>query len=196
MGAAFGYFGKFPALGDFVRGNISRHFVNVWDPFLQNGFLASRASLGEAWKEAYQTAPIWRFALGEALIAGGPYYGVMMPSQDAVGRLFPLSLVAQGTPARLGDDGFFIPLEDVALNMLDSLRGKSELEALLEALPAAAQTAPIDAGESRWLSAPGEDYGTPLGLACTGLPEGAAFITLLNQSKNDWSGDIITGELV
>ena len=195
MAAAFGYFGKFPALGDFVRGNVSRRFVDTWDTFLQNGFLASREALGDGWREAYQTAPIWRFALGEAVIDGGPYFGVMMPSQDAVGRLFPLTLVAQGEPASLNDAGFFIPVEDAALNMLDSLRGKPELEAMLVALPDPEAFSPLPEGQSRWLSAPGEEYGAPLGLAIEGLPEGTAFNTLLTQNTSDWSGDIITGEL-
>ncbi|MBL1437537.1 MAG: type VI secretion system-associated protein TagF [Rhodobacteraceae bacterium] len=195
MSAAFGYFGKFPALGDFVRGNTNRRFVEAWDTFLQEGFLASSEALGEGWREAYQTAPIWRFTIGEALIQGGPYYGVMMPSQDAVGRLFPLTLVAQGGPAPLSDGGFFIPVEDAALNMLDSLRGKPELEAMLAALPACCSSIPIAAQESRWLSAPGEAYGAPLGLACEGLPSGRAFNTLLNQDTRDWTGEIITGEL-
>lgn len=196
MGAAFGYFGKFPALGDFVRGNVSRRFVDAWDTFLQEGFLGSRETLGDGWREAYQTAPIWRFAIGEALIKGGPYYGVMMPSQDAVGRLFPLTLVAQGLPAPLGDGGFFIPVEDAALNMLDSLRGKPELEAMLAALPEAGPGFPVGTDESRWLSAPDEDYGPPLGLAHEGLPSGRAFNTLLTQDTSDWTGEIITGELV
>jgi type VI secretion system protein ImpM len=196
MAAAFGYFGKFPALGDFVRGGVNRQFVEPWDRFLQEGFLASRAALGARWEETYQTAPIWRFALGEKVIKGGPYFGVMMPSQDAVGRVFPLSLLARGTPAALDDDGFFIPLEDVALNMLDSLRGKSELEAMLAGLPEAAAGALLPENQSRWLSAPGEDYGTPLGLACTGLPAGRAFTTLLTQDVSDWAGTIITGALL
>ncbi len=195
MGAAFGYFGKFPALGDFVRGHVSRRFIEAWDAFLQQGFLASREALGAGWQEAYQTAPIWRFALGEAVIQGGPYFGVMMPSQDAVGRLFPLTLVAQGAPAPLSDGGFFAPVEDAALNMLDSLRGKPELEAMLAALPEAGSGLPVAADQSRWLSAPGEAYGAPLGLACTGLPRGRAFNTLLTQDTGDWTGEIITGEL-
>ncbi len=195
MGAAFGYFGKFPALGDFVRGHASRRFVEAWDAFLQEGLLASRETLGEGWRAAYQTAPIWRFALGEAVIKGGPYYGVMMPSQDAVGRLFPLTLIAQGPPAPLRDGGFYIPLEDTALNMLDSLRGKPALEAMLAALPEARASLPVAPAQSRWLSAPGAEFGAPLGLACTGLPTGRAFNTLLTQDTGDWSGEIITGEL-
>ncbi len=195
MRAALGYFGKFPALGDFVRGNVSRQFVEPWDAFLQAGVLASREALGAGWAAAYQTAPIWRFALGGAVIKGGPYYGVMMPSQDAVGRLFPLTLLAQGAPAALNDAGFFIPVEDAALNMLDSLRGKPELEAMLAALPESAAGPALQVNESRWLSAPGEGYGAPLGLACIGLPSGPAFNTLLNQDISDWTGEIITGEL-
>lgn len=194
MSAAFGYFGKFPALGDFVRGQVSRHFVDAWDVFLQNGFLSSREALGEDWREAYQTAPIWRFALGEDVIKGGPYYGVMMPSQDAVGRLFPLTLVAQGETAPLSDGSFFIPVEDAALNMLDSLRGKSDLEAMLANLAAANSHVLVEAEQTRWLSAPGEEYGAPLGLSFEGLPSGKPFTTLLTQDTIDWSGDIITGE--
>ncbi len=195
MSAAFGYFGKFPALGDFVRGGVNRRFVEPWDRFLQEGFIASREALGAGWAEAYQTAPIWRFALGEKVIKGGPYFGVMMPSQDAVGRVFPLTLLAQATPAALNNSGFFIPLEDAALNMLDSLRGKPELEAMLAALPEAPTGPALPANESHWLSAPGEEYGAPLGLACTGLPTGRAFNTLLTQDVSDWTGTIITGDL-
>ena len=195
MAAAFGYFGKFPALGDFVRGYVGRAFVEAWDAFLQQGFLSSRADLGAGWSAAYQTAPIWRFALGEAVIKGGPYYGVMMPSQDAVGRLFPLTLVAQGTPAPLDDDAVFRPVEDAALNMLDSLRGKPELEAMLATLPEAGARLAIAPEQSRWLSAPDKEYGAPLGLAMVGLPVGHAFNTLLNQNKSDWTGEITTGEL-
>ncbi len=195
MRAAFGYFGKFPALGDFVRGSVSRQFVEPWDRFLQEGFIASREALGAGWAAAYQTAPIWRFALGEKVIKGGPYFGVMMPSQDAVGRVFPLTLLAQATPAALNDGEFFIPLEDAALNMLDSLRGKPELEAMLAALPEAAVGPALPENESRWLSAPGEEYGAPLGLACAGLPMGRAFNTLLTQDVSDWTGTIITGDM-
>ena len=195
MSAAFGYFGKFPALGDFVRGNACRRFVEAWDSFLQQGFLASREALGEGWREAYQTAPIWRFALGETVIKGGPYYGVMMPSQDAVGRLFPLTLLAQAAPVALNCAEFFIPLEDAALNMLDSLRGKRELEAMLAALPEAAAGPVLPANESRWLSVPDADFGAPLDLACIGLPMGHDFNTLLTQDVSDWSGTIITGNL-
>ena len=195
MAAAFGYFGKFPALGDFVRAGIDRKFIEPWDHFVQSGLLASRAAMGEEnWRKAYQSAPIWRFALGERVIAGGPYYGVMMPSQDAVGRLFPLTLVAAGPAPALNDAAFFVPLEDAALNMLDSLRSKPELAAMLSALPDAASNGEIAADQSLWLSAPGEGYGAPLGLSCTGLPDIKSFNTLLNQDKSDWSGEIITGE--
>ncbi len=196
MGAAVGYFGKFPALGDFVRAGIGRKFIEPWDHFLQTGLLASREAMGEeSWRAAYQTAPIWRFALGAGLVADGPYYGVMMPSQDAVGRLFPLTLVAAGPPPALNDAAFFVPLEDAALNMLDSLRSKPELEAMLAALPDPTTTGTAGPQQSLWLSAPDEGFGTPLGLSCAGLPEGSAFNTLLTQDISDWSGDVITGDL-
>jgi len=195
MVTAPGYYGKFPALGDFVRGGVDRRFVQAWDAFLQAGLLASRQSLGAAWRDSYQTAPIWRFALGAGVVAGGASFGVMMPSQDAVGRLFPLTLVGAGPPPALNDNDYFTALEDVALNMLDSLRGKPELEAMLAALPAPVAGPSPPAGQSRWLSAPDAEFGTPLGLACNGLPTGTAFKTLLTQDTSDWTGEIITKAL-
>lgn len=191
MVAALGYFGKFPGLGDFVRGgDISRRFVTAWDDFLQQGFLASRAALGDGWMDAYQTAPIWRFALGRGVIEAGVYTGVMMPSQDAVGRLFPLTIVRAGLPplGGLADDGYYLPLEDAALAMLDSLRSKPDLEMMLEGGAAPDGTAPVDDGVCDWLSAPGAEYGTPLALQSTGLPTPAAFATLLTQDTSTWVG--------
>lgn len=191
MAGAFGFFGKIPALGDFMRGgDISRRFVTAWDGFLQSGFLESRAILGDDWREAYQTAPIWRFSLGAGVIDGGPYTGVMMPSQDAVGRLFPLTIVAASPPPEGGLDvrDFYLPIEDAALDMLDSLRGKSDLEAAVGKLQLPDISSETANDTSEWLSAPDEGYGEPLGLSHIGLPSKTAFQTLLTQDVSNWSG--------
>ncbi len=196
MSAEFGFFGKFPALGDFVRGgNIPRCFVNAWDPFLQKGFLASRAALADKWAEVYQTAPIWRFAIGADIIDGGPYTGVMMPSQDAVGRLFPLTIVA---PCAMPENGlnnreFYLPIEDAALDMLDSLRGKIDLEILVSQFELPDALRGIAADTSQWLSAPEEGFGAPLGLSHIGLPNADSFKTLLSQDVSCWQGSVIKG---
>ncbi|MBL4805915.1 MAG: type VI secretion system-associated protein TagF [Rhodobacteraceae bacterium] len=197
MAGAFGFYGKIPALGDFMRGGtISRAFVTAWDPFLQAGFLASRAALGDDWAETYQTAPIWRFSLGAGVIDGGPYTGVMMPSQDAVGRVFPLTLVVASAPPRGGLDtrDYYLPIEDAALNMLDSLRGKIDLENAILNLETPDITTETPDNLSEWLSAPDEGYGQPLGLSHAGLPSETSFQTLLTQDVSTWSGSVTKGQ--
>lgn len=193
MAGAFGFYGKIPALGDFLRGgDISRAFVSAWDGFLQSGLLESRNNLGDSWPEAYQTAPIWRFGLGASVIEGGPYTGVMMPSQDAVGRLFPLTIVIAAPPPAEGLESrdFYLPIEDAALDMLDSLRGKPELEQAVAKLNLPDISTGIAQDTSEWLSAPDAGYGEPLGLSCLGLPSKTAFQTLLTQDVSVWEGSV------
>lgn len=62
--------------------------------WLQRSLTHSQAELGAAWLDAYLTAPIWRFVLGERILDGGPWVGVMVASVDRVGRYFPLTLCA------------------------------------------------------------------------------------------------------
>jgi type VI secretion system protein ImpM len=88
-----GLYGKLPAKRDFVAANVSRSLLEVWEPWLQASVSTSRQILGEDWKEAYNTAPIWRFWLG-ASFCGEAVIGALMASIDGVGRHFPLTLFA------------------------------------------------------------------------------------------------------
>ena len=94
MGVRFGAFGKFPALGDFLRMDLSRGFIDPWDRWLQEGMINAHAALGTAWQECYFSAPIWRFHLSPGLVGAAPVMGVMMSSVDRVGRQFPLTLAS------------------------------------------------------------------------------------------------------
>ena len=53
----------------------------------------SRQMLGESWRDAYNSAPIWRFWLG-AGFCGEAVLGAFMASIDGVGRHFPLTVFA------------------------------------------------------------------------------------------------------
>jgi type VI secretion system protein ImpM len=86
-------YGKLPTKRDFIAIGASRDFLSAWEPWLQSGVSASRATLGEGWQEAFLTAPIWRFWLG-ADLCGTSVIGAFMPSLDGVGRYFPLTLFA------------------------------------------------------------------------------------------------------
>lgn len=88
-----GFHGKLPARGDFVRRRVSGDFLQNWDPWLERCIHQSRQQLGEAWLDAYLTSPIWRFALIAGVCGDLPCTGVLMPSVDAVGRYYPLTLV-------------------------------------------------------------------------------------------------------
>jgi type VI secretion system protein ImpM len=88
-----GLYGKLPAKRDFVAANVSRRLLEVWEPWLQASVATSRQMLGEAWRDAYNSAPIWRFWLGAGL-CGEAVLGAFMASIDGVGRQFPLTVFA------------------------------------------------------------------------------------------------------
>lgn len=94
MTSRFGAFGKLPALGDFLRLGLPSGFVDPWDRWLQEGLLLARGAMGDAWQDAYFSAPIWRFTLSPGLVGAAPVIGVMMSSVDRVGRQFPLTLAS------------------------------------------------------------------------------------------------------
>jgi len=89
-----GWFGKMPHLGDFVSRRLPHEFIHGWDDWLQGGMSRARAELGAAWPERYLVAPVRRFWLAPALLGDTGWAGVLMPSVDAVGRYFPLTIAA------------------------------------------------------------------------------------------------------
>ena len=91
--AAFGAYGKIPALGDFFRLGAEREFVTPWDIWLQTTLLAARKSLGDRFEDCYMSAPIWRFALPPSIAGTQGVVGILMPSVDRVGRQFKSPLV-------------------------------------------------------------------------------------------------------
>jgi type VI secretion system protein ImpM len=119
-----GLFGKLPAKRDFVAANAPRRFLEVWEPWLQAGVATSRLTLGAAWSEAYNRAPIWRFWLG-ADFCGEATIGAFMPSVDGVGRSFPLAVFAGESGASLlppeldSNDAWCEAAETILLDALD-----------------------------------------------------------------------------
>lgn len=93
MPASRALFGKVQTRRDFIAVETPRAFLSVWEQWLQNGVAASREALAGGWNEAFLTAPIWRFWLGEN-ICGATAMGAIMPSMDGVGRYFPLTYAA------------------------------------------------------------------------------------------------------
>ncbi|NNF16547.1 MAG: type VI secretion system-associated protein TagF [Gammaproteobacteria bacterium] len=119
-----GFYGKLPALGDFVKRRLPGSFVSAWDGWLQGCVASSKAHLGEHWLEIYLSSPVWRFTLLPGIGGEQGWSGVMIPSVDRVGRYFPLTVAAPLPPAAsvftmLNASGWFAQAEDAALSALD-----------------------------------------------------------------------------
>jgi type VI secretion system protein ImpM len=132
-----GWYGKLPALGDFVGRRLPPEFVRAWDTWLQDRLGTTRAALGDAWLDSYLTAPIWRFVLLPGLVGTSGWAGVLMPSVDRVGRHFPLTIAAPlpsvGAAAQIvfGGESWLAGLEEAALAALEVTRGPDDLDAAL-----------------------------------------------------------------
>lgn len=92
--AVAGFFGKLPSLGDFVSRRLPSAFTDHWDAsvsaWLAEG-LAKRAGQREA---DFLATPPWRFALAAGVCGEAAWVGVLAPSRDSVGRLYPLIIAA------------------------------------------------------------------------------------------------------
>ncbi|MEM1385067.1 MAG: type VI secretion system-associated protein TagF [Pseudomonadota bacterium] len=216
MEGGFGYFGKIPSQGDFLRGGLSPTFLDPWDTWLQRAIVTAREALGPAWQAAYTSAPIWRFALSPGVCGPSGAIGVVMPSIDRVGRQFPLTLAvetgeAHAWPAYRAADALFAPLEEVALSMLDDDAGRDGLEAGLDGLavqPAGADGREIPLGRAaiegigdpqraladRLIAQEGrltlwgsEVEGTQRLIACDGMPGFAEIPTLFAITAAPWT---------
>ncbi|WP_115527802.1 MULTISPECIES: type VI secretion system-associated protein TagF [Xanthomonas] len=91
-----GFYGKLPAVGDFVHRRLPETFVDPWHAAMQ-GLL--HATGVEPATRAYQP-PVWRFVLMPGLAGITAWAGAMRASIDRAGRAFPLVIAA---PLSAGD---------------------------------------------------------------------------------------------
>lgn len=120
-----GFYGKVPALGDFVRRDLPGDFVEAWDRWLGAAIYRSQQALGGRWLDYYLTCPLWRFAMSAGACGRLPVVGVLTPSVDAVNRHFPLVIAAllsdSCNPMAVcaASDDWFTEVESLALGALD-----------------------------------------------------------------------------
>lgn len=208
---AAGCFGKIPATGDFVRFGLPPGFVTAWDGWLSDQMVAA-ARLGLPWSEIYLAAPVWCFALADGLAGAGPVRGVTVPSVDAHGRCFPLTvaeIVTNATPVGLRQEGrWFKAAETLAREALDAVLPPVRLKDRLADLPSPPVSAPSpctrlaladDAGcETRisrlaerialfWTN--GSPRVAPSILLCRALPEAAQAVAMYDGEweRHGWS---------
>lgn len=176
----YGYFGKLPHSGDFLRAGLSPGFVTGWDGWLQDTLLTARAALGEEpWFSRYLTAPIWRFATAPGLCGPRGAAGMVMPSLDRVGRRFPFCAAFEhdlpAIAAFLSLQPVAEALEEAALRQLDDGAARADLDAALADMPAPARIVGADQLGARvgslWLTA--TETGARI-MVCDTLPFGRA----------------------
>ena len=182
---AAGFFGKIPARGDFVRSGLPRGFVDAWDAWLQRVLPESRDRLGALWLPAWMEAPIWHFMLPAGQCGAAPTIGVWMPSIDAAGRHFPLTLARVGRlPERTGE--WLAGAEAVGLAALQLDLAPEEVASRLEAPPAIQGVAePGRPGEdvAYWWTE-GSPFVPAVRLALPALPDGATFAAMLHAVRD------------
>ncbi len=101
-----GYHGKLPSRGDFVAYGLPRDFLDSWDAWLATVLVQAEHLLGEAWDPLFAGSPVWRFVLGRGLCGEAAAAGVLVPSIDRVGRLYPFMAAAS---LRDDDDPAAVP---------------------------------------------------------------------------------------
>lgn len=69
-------------------------FTETWDRWLRAALDGSRERLGGRWREQFLSMPVWRFIFSARIVTPHAWAGVLLPSVDAVGRYFPLAIVA------------------------------------------------------------------------------------------------------
>jgi type VI secretion system protein ImpM len=164
-----GFFGKLPSRGDFVRVGLSRALASAWDGWLQGVIPQSpdRAAL-------LHNAPAWRFSLGAGVCGPHAACGVLLPSADRVGRIFPLLIAAESATA---NDAFLDAAEQIgSAAILQAMSPEQLARQLMDAprpLPA------FDASRAaRWWRRIGAaSVGELIGDA---LPDAATFLRMLS----------------
>ena len=185
--AAVGFFGKIPSRGDFARAGLPRAFTDPWDAWLSHAITGSRELLGERWLPAWMEAPIWHFTLPAGQCGAAPVLGVWMPSIDAAGRHFPLTLAHIGPlPAHPAD--WLATAEAIGLDALQHDLAPDELVRRLAAplplQPDAAENRPPGAlgplGNLALWWTDGSPFVPATRLALTTLPDIATFAAMLH----------------
>lgn len=145
-----GWYGKLPVLGDFASRRLPHEFIEPWDQWLAQAIGDWQAREAD-WLDHYLQGPSLRFLISPGVLGDVAWAGVLMPSVDAVGRYFPLSIAA--SRPRLPDTATSLQtlldwlhrLDDLALDALQFDWSVDTLEAALHQLgdwPSTAADAP------------------------------------------------------
>jgi protein phosphatase/serine/threonine-protein phosphatase Stp1 len=172
-----GVYGKLPSHGDFVRRELPVSFVQPWDLWLQSGLLAARESLVHEFDALWAHAPAWRFRMPAGVCGDSEVAGVLLASQDAAGRVFPLTLATLLSPGTTQpNEAWYGAVEQAGVVARD--QGHT-VDALLAALP----TPDVAKSFAPDATVPQQGWWTRDGrrLAFASLPNAAQFRILIDR---------------
>jgi len=86
------YYGKLPSHGDFVSQHMPRAFTEVWDNWLQENLVHWKNTLQGDWVADYLIMNPYHFILSPGIAGEVVWCGVLLPSRDQAGRLFPFTV--------------------------------------------------------------------------------------------------------
>ncbi|MDR6934908.1 type VI secretion system-associated protein TagF [Luteibacter sp. 3190] len=89
-----GFHGKLPGVGDFVQRRVPGDFVEPWDRHWQMRLAAMADRDGDDWRQRFLAIPATRFALASHVCGPRAWVGVVAPSRDRAGRVYPLVIAA------------------------------------------------------------------------------------------------------
>ena len=191
-GAAPGWLGRLPGMGDFSHRRLPQSFREAWGRWLRGGISQMQLSHPH-WPEHYLEAPRWCFVLGNEVVDAQGWVGVLVPSVDEMGRHFPFTLAAElgSADSELRGDALARPRHWWVLASRAAREGSRanldavRFESLLHQLFAGGGTPAADSdstlalpvvGQSLWLTDPTAQRG--LGMAGQELPQDDQFDAL------------------
>lgn len=101
VAATFYWYGKLPGAGDFVSRRMSWRTQQHWDQWLSLGVEQLKTLSGESGWGVWRKMPAWGFIVPAGWAGDAAQLGLLVPSIDRVGRIFPF-LVALSLPADAG----------------------------------------------------------------------------------------------
>lgn len=198
-----GCYGKLPLCGDFVSfGELDTVFAAARE-WLHAAFGAAQCRLPEGWDSAYRVAPIWRFATSAGVFSPEAVSGVLSPSVDRAGRLFPLLIMGEWQC----DPSWYEDAESLLLDVFSAkLTDIASFESGLRSLNSRARvSAPVSAHWQTWFPAPIwpnrasiwwtsrlSSEGPSRPLIMDALPEGAELAAMLGDSVPVSQGRLVS----
>jgi type VI secretion system protein ImpM len=190
-----GWFGKIPALGDFITRRLPPSFVQRWDDWLANEIYDAQHALGSDWPGIYLAGSLWCFELAPGTVDADRWRGVVLPSVDRVGRRFPLTVAASGAASPAHSIRWWAAMADAARCAQDpdcDAQGLDDrLETNFEAQERAPHALPVEctgldamirsgpaAGSLWWRWPEGELAAPRPAFVVAGLPHGADFLRM------------------